>query len=148
MTFQLANNDSNDEKQRIINLLSGFLNQRPGLEWANYGDTYYYRQDARKITQQLNDGRELLRAIEWRDSITADDLIQGFSAYSGRLELSDSGLEYCTGQYWPTEFRAAVCAVCASVLWAYFREGRDSGDDIRKAARDNFGAGIQRRWFN
>jgi hypothetical protein len=31
-------------------------------------------------------------------------------------------LDYCTGQYWPTEYRAAVCAVLASLLWAHARE--------------------------
>ena len=32
-----------------------------------------------------------------------------------------SELDYCTGQYWPTEYRAAACVVLASALWAYWR---------------------------
>lgn len=34
---------------------------------------------------------------------------------------ASSFLDYCTGQYWPTEYRAAACAVLASVLWGWFR---------------------------
>lgn len=32
------------------------------------------------------------------------------------------GVGYCTGQYFPTEYRRAVCAVLASALWDYVRE--------------------------
>jgi hypothetical protein len=31
-------------------------------------------------------------------------------------------LSYCVGQYWPTEYRAAACAVLASALWDYKRD--------------------------
>lgn len=31
-------------------------------------------------------------------------------------------IEYCAGQYWCTEYRAAACAVLASALWTYTRE--------------------------
>jgi hypothetical protein len=65
-------------------------------------------------------------------------------------------LDYCTGQYWPTEYRAAVCAVCASALWDYYREdfakaanpGESPGDAIRRKFRRQFGAAMQRRWFD
>lgn len=30
-------------------------------------------------------------------------------------------LDYCTGQYWSTEYRRAVCAVLARALWDYWR---------------------------
>lgn len=31
-------------------------------------------------------------------------------------------IDYCTGQYWPTEYRAAVCSVAASTLWDWVRD--------------------------
>ncbi len=31
-------------------------------------------------------------------------------------------IEYTTGQYMPTEYRKAVCAVLASALWEYTRD--------------------------
>ena len=83
------------------------------------------------------------------------------SAYAGRLSLTtdDSGavaVSYCTGQYWPTEYRKAACAVLAAALWARKREscmpadlGKVSpGEWLRKSFRADFGRGIASRWFN
>lgn len=58
-------------------------------------------------------------------------------------------INYVTGQYWPTEYRRAVCALMSSVIWAWLREDCNckTGDDIRKAARRELGASIARRWF-
>ena len=68
-------------------------------------------------------------------------------------------LEYCTGQYWPTEYRRAACAVLASAIWDYWREDimpprgtefcvPSLGDALRARGKRIFGARIQRRWFN
>ena len=57
-------------------------------------------------------------------------------------------IDYCTGQCWPTEYRKAVCAVCAQCLWSYWRaNGYETGDAIRKQARKELGATITRRFF-
>lgn len=159
-------------KEQICSLLRAFINQRPGLDIANYGDVSSYRSELRGITRDRKEALELLRAIELRDSITAEDMREGFRAFMGRLSLvSKDGkpaLEYCTGQYFPTEYRAAVCAVCASVLWAYMRDcmptpdgheisrtgaidtydGLSAGEWLRRHFRREFGRGIQSRWFN
>lgn len=85
-------------------------------------------------------------------------------------------VDYCAGQYFPTEYRKAVCAVLASVLWDTWREnmpapsgkvkrvsgsgpfrhesehdsinGMTPGDYLRATARKEFGRGIASRWFN
>jgi hypothetical protein len=58
-------------------------------------------------------------------------------------------VDYCTGQYFPTEYRRAVCSVLSSALWDYFRtNGADTGDDIRRTARRELGRSIASRWFN
>jgi hypothetical protein len=82
-------------------------------------------------------------------------------------------LDYCTGQYWPTEYRRAACAVLASALWTYKREkcmpepmiqGEDkryllrgagkspdavsAGDWMRHQFKREFGRGIANRWFD
>lgn len=84
-------------------------------------------------------------------------------------------LNYCTGQYWPTEYRRAACAVLAAALWAYKREkcmpepngkinhytdagelvsehdsiqGKTPGDWLRSSFRREFGRGIANRWFD
>ena len=134
-------------KSQIFALLREFVSQRPGLDFADYGDVTVYRYDSRRITQQLNDAKEMLRFCEL---YSVDITERNFSAFSGRLSLEDGKLSYCTGQYWPTEYRAAVCAVLASAVWNYFRDDchYEIGDVIRKQAAREFGRGIASRWFN
>jgi hypothetical protein len=156
-------------KQTLISNLRRFARQRPGLEFGNYGDWKAYRAEMRAITRDLAHAETLLRAVQYDDSITAQDIIEAStSAFSGRLEIEacmhgQSGattcgkcghvwcdrcdpapsamchkcngagpsrhkpnglrIDYCTGQYFPTEYRKAVCAVLASALWAKYREG-------------------------
>ena len=164
-------------KQEICTLLRAFINQRPGLDFANYGCATSYRAELRSITKQRSDAIQLLRAVELRESIEAGELLAAFPrAYSGRLELVETkgklALNYCAGQYFPTEYRAAVCAVLASVLWNWVRvecmpKGRlvhnsetgdtferygpkdqRAGDFIRDFFKREFGRGIASRWFN
>ena len=183
------------KKQAICEALRAWINQRPGLEFGNYGNLASYRAEVRSIGTDLKHARELLRAVELRDAITGDDLAAAFPhAYSGRLSLKvESGmmqnagyyglsteagtfykasLDYCTGQYWPTEYRKAACAVLASALWSWQRdnmpaprgklsrthgpfttehddiEGMTPGDWLRASFRRQFGRGIANRWFN
>jgi hypothetical protein len=144
-------------RDEIINALHTWINQRPGMDPRNYISSWddhtgrtAYRAEVRHIGQQLQDARTLLRAVELRQSITAADLVAGMTAYSGRLQWINGKLEYCTGQYWPTEYRAAVCAALSQVLWAYWRTAGDTpatGDSIRKTARQELGRGVAHRWF-
>jgi hypothetical protein len=180
---------SNQNKRLIIDALDKWIRQRPGLDYANYGDVSRYRSELRIITRELSDARVLLRAVELRDSITAHDIVDASRhAYSGRLEIvqgyrvngkgsffSSTGaaqraankylpsivaiesaveIDYCTGQYWPTEYRKAVCAVLASALWNRKRAdmpddtGKLShGDWLRDQFRREYGIGISKRWF-
>jgi hypothetical protein len=129
-----------------------FTLQRPGLEFGNYGDVSIYRAESRRITKQAHDALALLRYVDWHDSIDADTLRAALSD-GGRLSMveSDKGIavDYCTGQYFPTEYRAAVCRVMSALLWRWLREqcNCDTRDKIQKAARREFGAPIARRWF-
>lgn len=111
----------------------------------------------RETTQQLHDFRELLRAVELRGISAAEILESSRSAFSGRLEIEQHGtgwsLHYCAGQYAPTEYRAAACAVLTHALWGYFRQCcpadiENRGQWIRDTARRELGLGIARRWFD
>lgn len=115
------------DKQAIIAALREFVNQRPGLEWANYGEASSYRAEMRQIMRDRKEAHILLNACAWRDSITAEMMLDGFRAFSGRLSIGQDAqgrvkLDYCAGQYYPTEYRKAVCAVAASVLWDWMRD--------------------------
>ena len=165
-----------DKKQQIIAALYTFIGQRPGLEYGNYGEPVSYRAEVRAIGKDLTQARELLRYVELRASITADDIIKASeSAYSGRLTIveRDDGavaIDYCTGQYWPTEYRRAVCAVLSQAIWAwtsahampaptlhhnsetgetvYRFNGLRAGDYLRASLKREFGRGMAARWFN
>ena len=158
-------------KQQIIDSLHTFVRQRPGLEYGNYGDPVAYRAEMRAITKDLHQARELLRYVELRDSITGADIIKASeSAFSGRLTICDDAtIDYCTGQYFPTEYRKAVCAVLSSAIWAWKRDqcmpaptlhhnsetgetvqrfkGLRAGDYLRANLKREFGRGMS-RWFN
>lgn len=167
-------------KEHILLALRAWVNQRPGLAFGNYGDITAYRSELRSITKDRRDALELLNAVSLRDSITADALLAAFPrAYSGRLSITETTnkrgekaakLDYCTGQYWPTEYRRAACAVLAAVLWDWVRtsympkgelmhnsetgeileryDGLRAGDYIRRFFRREFGRSIAQRWFS
>jgi len=172
-----------DTKSLMIAALRAFARQRPGLDFGNYGDHKAYAAEMRSIGKDLKEAQILLRALEHASGLTHEDIATAANnAFSGRLELipvwigdtaelSHYKIEYTTGQYWPTEYRRAVCAVCASALWNYRREdyvngykrtakvttdsygiesynGLSPGDIIRRAFVREFGRGIGNRWFN
>jgi hypothetical protein len=155
-------------RQAIIDSLYAFINQRPGLEPGNYirdwRDTEgrrAYNQEARSITRDLQTARLLLRQVELREiSFPAEKIIEAARhSYSGRLSINvkpgtkgEIQIDYCAGQYFPTEYRKAVCALCASLLWESKRDDipaaiENKGDYMRKAFRREFGRGIAGTWF-
>lgn len=141
-------------KQQILDTLDSFVNQRPGLDPRDYGGGIegwrLYRSEARSITKDMHDYYAIRGQIAWRDSITADMLIEAFErAFSGRLSIEEKPvqnagyygvnatfftLHYTAGQYMPTEYRKAACAVLASAWWKVTRadcpdlETDDAGD--------------------
>lgn len=145
-------------KETYLAALHKFTSQRPGLEFGNYGSLPAYRSESRRITRQHHDFRHLAREVELAGGITAQNLVDASrSAFSGRLTFVEKGdkvgVDYCAGQYWPTEYRAAACAVLAAALWDYYRadlppETENKGDKLRVKFRRIFGASIASRWFN
>ena len=145
-------------KQQIIGALYTFIGQRPGLEYGNYGEPVSYRAEVRAIGKDLTQARQLLRYVELRASITADDIIEASKrAYSGRLTIveRDDGkvsIDYCTGQYWPTEYRKAACAVLSQAIREWYRtcisDTAKPGDYLRASFKREFGRGMAARWFN
>lgn len=111
-------------KASIVEALHRFIKQRPGLDYANYGDPAAYRSELRGITRDLNHARTLLRHVEL-SGVTGQGLID--AARGGRLKIEatpDGGVkvDYTTGQYFPVEYRAAVARLCASALWDWTRD--------------------------
>ena len=158
-------------KSTILAALDAWIRQRPGLDYGNYGDVSAYRSEVRSIGKDLQHARAMLNYVAWHDSITADMILS--AARSGRLSIKVEGdkvrVDYCTGQYWPTEYRPAVCRMLSSVIRDYWRDhcmpegvlvhnsetgetfkryqGLRAGDWLRKNAAREFGTSIARRWF-
>lgn len=140
-------------KTQIIQALQTWINQRPGLEYGNYGDASSYRAEIRAIGVDLTHARAMLNYVAWHDSIAAEMILR--EAESGRLSIkvdSDKvSIDYCTGQYWPTEYRRAVCRLLSSVIWYWLRDnmlGDVTGEAIRRQAALALGRSIAKRWFN
>jgi hypothetical protein len=163
--------DDGARKARILAALTAFARQRPGFEPRCYGSRASYDGDRRKALRQLRDVERLAAAVAWR-SVSAAELVQ--AARGGRLSITecDDGavrVDYCTGQYFPTEFRAGVARVLAGALWDWTREhampeprvtpeGNDTylyrgarlygGDWLRAHFRAEFGRSIAARYFD
>ena len=142
---------AHDLKPQLIQALRAWVAQRPGLEFGNHGDWSTYRSEVRSIGKDLQHARKMIDYVAWHDSISAEMILD--AAKSGRLSIVVDGnkvrVDYCTGQYWPTEYRPAVCRLLSSVIWYWMRanDPRRSGEMIRKTARRELGASIARRWF-
>ena len=152
------------KKQTIIDALNAWVNQRPGLDYGNYGDPVAYRAEMRSIGKDLQHARALINYVAWHDSITAEMILKA-AGNGGGLSIVVKGdtvaIDYCTGQYWRTEYRPAVCRLLSSVIWHWMRENapvdagpiiahsnlQDVGGYIRKTAKRELGTSIARRWF-
>lgn len=147
-------------REQITALLRAHVAQRSGIDFRNYWTRDHWNahsegkkafmSDYRRIMQQGREARQLLAYVE-RSTMTTDILLSGFKAYSGRLEITHKkqgpGIEYTTGQYFATEYRAAACAVLARAIFEYWYFSGMNYEQIKKQARQEFGAAITRKWF-
>jgi hypothetical protein len=143
-------------KTQLLETLSAFAHKRPNRDFNDYGDRKIFNQYTRKITRDLHHARELIRKAEL-SGITAEHIIRASkSAFSGRLTITptESGfdLDYCTGQYFPTEYRKAVAAVLAAAFWDYYRADTPiavdhAGSWIRDTCRREFSRSVFKGYF-
>ena len=107
----------------------------------------------RSIGKDLQHARAMINYVAWHDSITAEMILKA-ADNGGRLSIVVRGdtvaIDYCTGQYWHTEYRPAVCRLLSSVIWHWLRDNMldpATGNDIRRQAARELGTSIARRWF-
>jgi len=136
-------------------LLEKFVDQRPGLNFADYGDVRAYRNESAEITRDRSDFYELLRVA----SRIVPDLEKKATEYlttsSDRLTLNGDRLQYITGQYFPTEYRPACSRVLVSILWREVGkqlnekpEAVGTAHDIRRAIRRQLSRRVSRLYFS
>lgn len=121
----MMNVEDHTMKKALLDALELWVAQRPRFEPANYiGAPAVYRADVRTTSKHLHEARAMI-AYARRSSITAHELHDACrSAYSGRLRWDSASqtITYMTGQYWPTEYRAAVCAVLSSAIRQFWTD--------------------------
>jgi hypothetical protein len=103
--------DIHAEQFPAFRALLDYAAQGPGLDYGNYGEPTSYNSELRSIGKDwervCNLAREAVRL-----GVTDAEVIEcAKHSFSGRLVWNGSGWDYCTGQYWPTEYRKAVAAV-------------------------------------
>lgn len=117
-------------------MIREFINQRPNLGFANYWSSdrqaslAAYRADIRRVGQDRQDALELLRMCELFN-------VDPYSAMTGRLTRDGDRLDYCAGQHYGMEYRAAVCRALSGAMWAKYGAG----------ARNLVSPKLARRWF-
>jgi hypothetical protein len=108
----------------VICALIDFAAQNPGLDFANYGNHAVYGSEARSISADWRRVKAALMECAVEGVTDADVIAEAPHAFSGRLtwcakqhtpattgEGYVGGWNYCTGQYFPTEYRKAVATV-------------------------------------
>lgn len=111
--------------------LCAFAAQNSGMDARDYYDphdllsgrrsVYYqgvsaYKAEARSINADWRRFKDAL-AVAGAEGVTEADVIaEAPRAYSGRLSWAGGHWEYCTGQYFPTEYRQAACAVLDAAI--------------------------------
>ncbi len=113
-----------DSKSGALRALLVFAAQNPGFEWANYATGNWaesaraHRGDSRPVSRQWSKIMSLLWAC--RDLSDADLIAASNRAFSGRLQFVEKNgawsVDYCAGQYWPTEYRLASVTVLEAAI--------------------------------
>lgn len=112
--------------QPAIAALVTFAAQNSGMDSRNYGSAASYRQEARTVTADLHRFTNALQEARAEGVTDADVIAEAPHAFSSRLSwVSKDYLrekhgmdtdytprwDYCTGQYFPTEYRKAAATL-------------------------------------
>ncbi len=146
------------KRSEMLSALRKFARSRPGLDSRNYIASVHdvkgikaYMTESREITKLLDHARILINAVDWREaSISAEDIdVASRLSYSGRLTYNAERKEwdYCTGSYYPVEYRRAVCYVMSMALIQHWMREGYCVPQIQKKAVEEFGKSIGGRWF-
>jgi len=124
-------NGFNETTHPALCALADFAAQNPGLDFANYGQAKAYNDEMASISQDWKRFK-LAVALAANEGVTDAAIIAAApSAFSGRLTwVSNDYLrenhgmntdytprwDYCTGQYWPTEYRKAAATVLEQAI--------------------------------
>ena len=133
------------KKSQLIENLLKFINQRPGLEFANYGDVALYRAESRAITKQKAQALELLNFVARTESIDLTAMLKELHpAHRLKANPETLSVSYTVGQYFPTEYRVAAryALRCVVLTWAREHAECDTREKIQAFAKRNFSRSV------
>lgn len=143
------------DRNEILDALERHIGQRSGIDRRNYFNSWAdeegvkaFKIDYRQIIRDGKEARRLISFIRRSRTISYWDIVAATKhAYSGRLVWNEKArcFNYLTGQYFPTEYRCAVCVVLAAVLWKWCDR---TPYDKKQFFKNEFGRGMQKRWFS
>lgn len=141
-----------------LSALDALVATRPMLDPNNYGDLASYRRDQRRNARDAADYRLLRLYVkptneELREAARGSriEFVHALHTLKDTLADREPGVraDYCAGQYYPVEYRAACVRLLARVWWVEAaKQHHVTAQSIRNSARRLFGSGIARRWFN
>ena len=127
-------------------LLRAFVARRPGFDYHNYATTSDYRADQKRAMRDKADALALI--IAYPDDADPRFLMDVLAS-GNRLSLEGDQLDYTAGQYYCTEYRAAVCRAVSDALrslsWA---QSQERLAETRKRMARIVGRGCANRWFS
>lgn len=160
MTATTITDHDREYQHKALELLRAHFSQGPGLNPRDYGDRASYASDYHDIRRALQHARTLY-AYMLGQEYTAEEVRYAFRRpFSGRLRLTEDAdglpvrLDYDTGQYFPTKYRRAACAVLACLVWDRLRDQAAAefpdaiGINARRLAKKIFGHAIASRWLD
>jgi hypothetical protein len=134
-----------------LDALRAFIGRRSGIDWRNYGDRQSFLAEYRRILRDGRDARTMLRYLEMaaRNAEEAGRPMTLPPHGVRRLAWDGTAWSYTASQYHPVEYRAAACQWLAdAIAWHWdipYRPGRR--ETVFRNARNAFGPGIAKRWF-
>jgi len=105
-----------EAQPQTLRMLASYAAKNPGLDFRDYCSDYRdtngraaYFSESRSITNDLGRVRKAILSAYYV-GVTDDDLVECSKGERLTIERTAGGfdLDYCVGQYWPTEYRGAV----------------------------------------
>lgn len=137
----------------ILKAFSRWISQPDRCDPRDYGDSRdAWWQEKRGIAKQKTRARKALNQAR-KYPLDAEAMQRALNgAFSGRLQWNGQAFEYCTGQYFPTEFALAAAVVLEAYVndvrpkFTPTEEQRGQWWDIVAIERANYNAGGH--WFD
>ena len=110
------------EPIKALQVLAAFAAQNPGIDprdyfnsWGDEAGIKAYRAECRAVARDLARVRRAMD-LAVHMQVTEQQIMDACDrAFSGRLQMQRNGqilkIDYCTGPYWPTEYRKAAACV-------------------------------------